>query len=79
MCCAIHAMLYIAAGATDARLCFMQHATCKFMLSYDFECTIALCKFFKFCSVIFIPLSFALHCVAYAVFLVLVDKAGVLH
>ena len=79
MCCAIHAVPHAAAGATDARLCFVQHATCKFMLSHNFECTIALCKFCKFCSVLFVPLLFALHCVACAAFAVLVDKAGVLH
>ena len=46
------------------------------MFSLDFECTIALCKF---CSILFVPLLFALHCVACAVFAVLFDKAGVLH
>ena len=78
MYCAIHAVPHAAADATDARLCFVQHATCEFTLSHDFECTIALCKFCKFCSVFFIPLLFALHCIAYAVFATLVDKAGVL-
>ena len=57
----------------------MQHATCEFIFSHDFECTSALCKFCKFCSILFVPLLFALHCFVYAVFTVLVDKVGVLH
>ena len=48
------------------------------MFSLNFECTIALCKFCKFCSILFIPLLFALHYIACAAFLVLVDKARVL-
>ena len=32
----------------------------------------------NFCSIYFVPLSFALHCVICAAFAVLVDKAGVL-
>ena len=78
MCCAIHAVLHAAAGATDARLCFMQHATCKFVLSFDLECTVALCKSCKFCSVFFVPLLLALCCIVYTVFAVLVDKSEVL-
>ena len=77
MCYAVHvAPLHAAAGVTDAQSCFVQYATCEFVFSHDFKCTIALCKF---CSVHFIPLSFALCCVACAVFSVLIDKAGVLH
>ena len=53
MCCAIHAVLHAVAGATDAWSCFVQHATCEFMFSHNFECTSALCKFCKFCSVLF--------------------------
>ena len=79
MCCAIYAVPHAAAGATDACSCFVQHATCKFAFSHDFECTSALCKFCKFYSVLFVTLLFALHCFAYAAFALLVDKAGVLH
>ena len=75
MCCAIHAAPHAAAGVTDAQLCFVQHTTCEFMLSHDFECIIAL---YKFCSVLCIPLLFALYCVVCAAFAVLIDKAGVL-
>ena len=56
----------------------MQHTTCEFIFSHDFECMIALGKLCKFCSIFFLPLSFALHCIACAVFAVLVDKARVL-
>ena len=59
----------------------MLHATCNLRIhafSHDIECTSALCKFCKFCSVFFVPLLFALHCFACAVFALLVDKAGVL-
>ena len=56
----------------------MQHATCEFVFSLDFECMIALCKFFKFCSVLFVPLLFTLHCIVCVAFAVLFDKAGVL-
>ena len=79
MYCTIHAVLRAASGATCAGSCFVQHATCKFAFSHDFECTSALCKFCKFCVVLFVPLLFALHCVAHAAFLLLVDKAGVLY
>ena len=78
MCCAIYAVPLAAAGATGARLCFVQHATRKFIFSHNFECTSALCKFCKFCFVLFVPLLFALHFVACAVFALLVNKAGVL-
>ena len=78
MCCAIHAVLHVAAGATDARSCFVQHATCKFTFSHDFECKNALYNFFKLYFVLFVPLLFALHCFACAVFALLVAKARVL-
>ena len=78
MCCVIHVVPYAAAGATDAWSCFVQHSTCKFKFSHDFKCTSALRKFFKFYSVLSIPLLFALHCVMHAAFTLLVDKAGVL-
>ena len=68
-------LLHATAGITDTRWCLVQDATCEFTFSYNFKCTIALCKFF---SIHFVPLSFALCCVACAAFAVLVDKAGVL-
>ena len=70
--------MHAAEGATCARSCFVQHATCKFAFSHDFECTNALCKFCKIYYVLFVLLLFALHCVAHAAFALLVDKAGVL-
>ena len=79
MCCAIHTAPHRAAGATEARSYLVQHVTCGFKFSHDFECTSALCKFCKFYSVLFVLLLFALHCIACAAFAVLIDKAGVLH
>ena len=78
MCYAVQAVLHAAAGATEARSCFVQHATCEFIFLHDFECTSALYKFCKFCSVLFVSLLLALHCFACAAFVVLIDKAGVL-
>ena len=80
MYCAIHVALalHITAGATGARSYFVQHATCEFAFSHDFECTSALCKFCKFCFALFVPLLFALHCVVHAAFALLIYKAGVL-
>ena len=63
----------------NARSCFVQHATCEFTFSHDFECTSALCKFCKFYFVLFVPLLFALHFIVHAAFALLIDKAGVLH
>ena len=78
MYCAVHTMPHAAAGAIDACSCFVQYATCEFALSYDFHCTSALCKFYKFCFVLFVPFLFALHYIAHTVFALLFDKAGVL-
>ena len=78
MCCAIYRVLHAAAGPTNAQSCFVQHATCEFAFSHDFECTSALCKFFKFYFVLFVPLLFALHFIVHAAFSLLFDKAGVL-
>ena len=79
MCCAIHAAPHTAAGATGAQSCFVQYATCEFAFSHDIESMSSLCKICKFYFVLFVPLLFALHCFACAVFALLVDKAGVLH
>ena len=60
----------------DYALCNMQLAnSCSHSI---LNAQLHLCKFCKFCLVIFTPLSFALHYVACAAFAVLVDKAGVL-
>ena len=75
----IHAALHAAAGATYAQSCFVQHATCEFAFSYNFECKNALYKFCKFYFILFVLLLFALYCVVHAAFALLVDKAGVLH
>ena len=81
----IHVLCYTCSTACSCRCnrcSIMLRATCNLQIhafSHDFECTSALCKFCKFCSVLFVPLLFALHCVACAVFALLVDKAGVLH
>ena len=78
MCFTIYTAPHAAIGATDTRLCLVQHVTCQFIFSHDFECMSALCKFYKFCFVFFVPLLFALHCIANAAFPLLVDKALVL-
>ena len=79
MCYTIYAVLHTAAGAICAQSCFVQHSTCEFAFSYDFECTNAMCKLCKLYSVLFVSLLFALYCVAHASFALLVNKAGVLH
>ena len=56
---------HAAAAAIGARSCFLQHETCKFMISHDFECMSALYKFLQFLLHIFytIIVFIALFCI----------------